>query len=265
MIDFHNHVIPQMDDGAKDLETSLNMLNHAAEQGITDVVNTVHYQHPKMINKKINFEKVKGEINKLQNQLNKNQIPIKLHFGAEVFYLPNLNEIIDDPLTTFGDGKYMLIEFSTIALPKKYKETLFKLKMSGVTPIIAHPERYRQIQNDISIITDLLEAGCIMQIDAGSPLGLFGKDAKRTSIEILKNNWCQLLGSDAHNDKNRNFCLRQSIDFIDSLVDYNIKSLVNENPLKILNGDLLTFDIEYDTPSKNLSFLSRLKRKINIT
>ena len=101
------------------------------------MVNTVHYQHPKMINKKVNFEKVKSDINKLQNQLNENQIQIKLHFGAEVFY-PNLNEIIDDPLTTFGNGKYMLIEFSTIALPKKYKETLFKLKMSGVTPIIAH-------------------------------------------------------------------------------------------------------------------------------
>ena len=95
MIDFHNHVIPKIDDGAKDLETSLNMLNHAAEQGITDVVNTVHYQHPKMFNKKVNFEKVKSEIYKLQRQLNKNQIPIKLHFGAEVFYLPNLKEIIE--------------------------------------------------------------------------------------------------------------------------------------------------------------------------
>ena len=57
MIDFHNHVIPQIDDGAKDLETSLNMLNHAAEQGITDVVNTVHYQHQKCLIKRLILKK----------------------------------------------------------------------------------------------------------------------------------------------------------------------------------------------------------------
>ena len=88
---------------------------------------------------------------------------------------------------------------------------------------------------------------------------------KELPIEILKNNWCQLLGSDAHNDKNRNFCLRDAIVLINSFVDYDTKSLVNDNPRKILNGDLLTFDIEYDSPSESLSFLSRLKRKINIT
>lgn len=265
MIDFHNHIIPGMDDGAKNLKMSLNMLLNASKQGITDVVNTVHYQHPKVEGKEITFKTVKNKIDYLQKELNKNNILINLHIGAEVYFLPNLVEICKDPITTFGDGKYMLIEFNTLSLPKKYRETLFELKMSGVTPIIAHPERYRAVQNNVSLIAEWLESGCIIQLDAGSPIGLFGKDAKKTSIEILKSQWCQLIGSDAHNDKNRDFCLKRSLDFITNLVDYDVNHLVEDNPRKILDGERIQIDINYDFPLKNQSFLTRFKRKINLT
>ena len=98
MIDFHNHVLPNVDDGSKSLEMSLNMLKEAEKQGITDVVNTVHYQHPKVENEDISYSRIKKEINELQAQIDKKNIKIKLHIGAEVFYLPNLMEIKNDPL-----------------------------------------------------------------------------------------------------------------------------------------------------------------------
>ena len=90
MIDFHNHILPNIDDGSESLEMSLIMLKRAAEQGITDVVNTVHYQHPKVDGKDISFERIKKKIQNLQTTLKNHEIPIKLHCGAEVFFLPNL-------------------------------------------------------------------------------------------------------------------------------------------------------------------------------
>ena len=90
MIDFHNHILPAVDDGSKSIDVSLEMLNFAQKQGIKEVVNTVHFQHPKMGKKLITYDIIKKEIEVLQEQLSKNEINIKLHFGSEVFFLPNL-------------------------------------------------------------------------------------------------------------------------------------------------------------------------------
>ena len=86
----------------------------------------------------------------------------------------------------------MLIEFHPFNIPDIHKQIFFDLKMNGITPIIAHPERYNQVQENINIVADWLEAGCIVQIDAGSPIGLLGKKAKVTSEILIKNNWFQL-------------------------------------------------------------------------
>ena len=130
LIDFHNHVLPNVDDGSDSLEMSLFMLRHAAEQGITDVVNTVHYQHPKVETEDISYERIQKEVKTLQTELDNLDIPVKLHSGAEVFFLPNLLEIKDDPLATFLHGKYMLIEFQVHQIPRIQKQQLFDLKTS---------------------------------------------------------------------------------------------------------------------------------------
>ena len=152
MIDFHNHILPNVDDGSKSLEMSLDMLRHAADQGITDVVNTIHFQHPKMDNKNTNFDYLCSIRDKLLEQMFKEKIDINIHLGAEVFFNFNLLDILDNPLVTFCNKKYMLIEFQTFMMPKGYENHLYDLKISGVTPIIAHPERYKEVQDNIEII-----------------------------------------------------------------------------------------------------------------
>ena len=117
MIDFHNHILPNMDDGSKSLEMSLNMLRQAQRQGITDVVNTVHFQHPKMDGKDISYESIRKVIEALQKKLDNEGINVKIHIGSEVFFLPNLTELKNNPLCTMGDGKYMLIEFPIFKFP----------------------------------------------------------------------------------------------------------------------------------------------------
>ena len=100
MIDFHNHIIPNVDDGPKSIEVSLAMLNEAQKQGITDVISTVHFQHPKMDGKNTEYSFINEKRKELQKIINENNIDIKIHIAAEVFYLPNLTKILNNPLVT---------------------------------------------------------------------------------------------------------------------------------------------------------------------
>ena len=259
MIDFHNHILPSVDDGSKSIDMSLSMFKYAQEQGITDVVNTVHFQHPKMEGKDISLKSIKSEIDKMKNILDKNNIDIDIHIGSEVFFLPNLVELINNPLTTIGNGKYMLIEFHPYNIPSIHKQVFFDLKMKGVTPIIAHPERYKQVQENVNIVPRWIEAGCVIQIDAGSPLGLLGRQAKITSEILIKNNWFQLLGSDAHDDKNRNFCMKESLGYINSIVDTDLNHLEINNPRKIIQGEPISLDVNYPNHGDEVSFIDKVK------
>ena len=262
MIDFHNHILPNIDDGADSIEVSLEMLREAERQGITDIVNTTHYKHPKMLGKEVSYEQIKEEINKLQLLLDENYISIKLHMGAETFFYDNIIELKNNKLVTFSNGKYMLIEFMPNYFPKNQRHVLYELKMAGITPIIAHPERYRAVQDNIEIITEWLESGCLIQVDAGSPIGLLGESSRITSEIIIRNKWCQIIGSDAHNNKNRNFCLYKSLEYIYKLIGEEANKLVMDNPLSVISGEDIIVDINYDDLVEK-NFLDSIREKIS--
>ena len=261
MIDFHNHILPNIDDGSSSLEMSLEMLENASKQGITDVVNTVHYQHPKLLGINISLDKIREEVDLIQIELDKNNIPIKIHYGAEVFFLPNLLDIIHNPLTTFSHGKYMLIEFQFHQIPDIQKQELFDLKMAGITPIIAHPERYKPVQENSEFLTNWLEAGCIIQVDAGSVLGTLGQGAKNISEKIIKNGWCHILGSDSHDNNRRNFCLKEAYELVYDWIGDRANKLIKDNPKAVIEGRPIKIEFEYES-KKQANFYSLLKRRI---
>jgi protein-tyrosine phosphatase len=261
MIDFHNHILPNIDDGSKSLEISLNMLREAERQGITEVVNTVHFQHPKMDGKDISFESIGKAVKELQRNLDDEEINVKIHIGSEVFFLPNLIELKKNPLCTMGNGKYMLIEFPIINFPNGYEDELFKLKLNGITPIIAHPERYREIQNNIQILSKFIDKGYVIQLDAGSVIGHFGREARACVNNIIAAGFFHLIGSDAHNDKKRNFCIEKLFE-IDNPIIENYQDLIfNENPKNILNGDSISAISEYFDHEDKFSIWNRIIHK----
>ena len=108
MIDIHNHILPNVDDGSKSLDMSIKMMKHAFKQGITEVVNTTHFQHPLFIDIDHSIERIESIKTVLQKQLYDNDIFIKIHLGYEVYYFfENLLKIINQPLVTMGNGKYI--------------------------------------------------------------------------------------------------------------------------------------------------------------
>ena len=265
MIDFHNHILPRIDDGSKSLEMSINMLLEAERQGITDVINTVHFQHPKMYGKDITYDIIKKEVEILQKTLVLEGIKIKIHLGAEVFFLPNLMEIKENPISTMGGGKYMLIEFYPFHLPPDFDKHLYKLKLSGTTPIIAHPERNSVIQQDITILDRLIDSGCLVQVDAGSLIGHFGPKCKEVSGLLLQRNMVHLLGSDAHNDKKRNFCLLKANEISRGLIGDDVDTLILDNPSKLISGEeIIPFSIK-EIIKKNSFFLGLFNHKNKVT
>ena len=239
MIDFHNHFIYNLDDGPETIEESIDMLKCASKQGITQIVQTVHFQHPKMDNKKISLNIIQEKINNLKFEMSKERINIKLHVAAEVFYLPNLMDICNNSLVTVGNGKYMLIEFSTNIFPSNYEKELYKLQNKGITPIIAHPERYRFVQNNLDIIGQWIEKDYVIQLDAGSLIGDFGEKVKKISFQIIHKYGLHLLGSDAHNNKKRNFCLGYAYSFLSDNYNFEIVELLKKNASLLLKGEKL--------------------------
>jgi len=257
MIDFHNHILPNVDDGPKTIEESLEMLKYASKQGITKVINTVHYQHPKMDNKNVEFNYLNDILNNLQANLYSLNIDIKLYLATEVFYLPNLVDILNDSITTFGNKKFMLIEFSTLLYHKSFEEEIYKLQNKGVIPIIAHPERYKFVQNDLSILKKWIEHDYILQIDAGSILGQFGDRIKKLSFNIMENFGFHLIGSDAHNTKKRNFCLKDSYDLINKKYEKVYVEKLKNNSESILIGEIPDIIVT----EQNSSLLNIIKGK----
>ena len=171
-----------------------------------------------------------------------------------MFFYPNLTEILDDQLATIGNGKYMLIEFLPNLMPVNQKNTLFDLKMLGVTPIIAHPERYKSVHKDINLVYEWLSSGCLIQIDAGSLLGRFGKTANAISREIIMRNWCQILGSDAHDNKRRNFLLKDAYELTKDLIGEDAIPLVYDNPMAVINGKSIIIEPEENKIKKRKYF-----------
>ena len=254
MIDFLNHILPNVDDGSKNMDMTISMLRTAYNQGINKIVNTIHLQHPKMEGKNTSFKYIENIKKEVLNRAKLEGIDVEIVLAAEIYYLPNLCDLIDNPLATIN--KYMLIEFPMIIIPPDFENTFFKLRLKGITPILAHPERYRSFQEDVGRLKKLIDMGVVFQIDAGSLLGHFGKKTKNIAFRMLSEGYCHLIGSDAHNNAKRNFCLSDAYNVIDS--DKHVSILKkNSESLFLGCGELQTVKLD-----RKQSFIKIIKDKI---
>lgn len=200
MIDIHNHILFNVDDGASSLEMSLSMAQQAANRGITDIVATPHQLEQHQIEKcHIRQEKIYSTFLVLKEEIKKNNIPINLHLGSELYFSPLVKYAQETPHFTYNDqGKYALIEFSMTWRPNGHKELFYDLINKGCTPILAHPARYVYFWEIIEDIMDLIKMGTLVQINSGSLLGYNGKKAQYISELLLRKGLVHIIASDAH-------------------------------------------------------------------
>lgn len=197
MIDLHCHLLPGIDDGATDLETSLEMARIAVEDGITLIACTPHQMPGYYEN---TAPGIRSAVVELQAQLDAAGIPLRLTTGADVHLVPDMvTGLKDGRLMTLAGGRYFLFEPPHNTAPPRLADSVFDTMAAGFHPIITHPERLRWIEDHYDTMTLLAKSGAWMQLTAGSITGRFGKRPQYWSERMLDEGLVHLIASDAHN------------------------------------------------------------------
>lgn len=235
MVDIHSHLIPNVDDGSKSVEETFMLIKEADRAGITDIILTPHY----IVN---SYEQNANTLillkDKLQQILDKDKINVKLHIGMEVYITDNLIDLLkQNKLLTLANSKYLLMELPLNTNVQYLGMVIFKLIENNIIPIIAHPERYKFVQEDPSKVRELIDSGCLIQSNIGSILGIYGKKAKKTIKYLLKNDLINFIATDTHRKNTIYPLLEKGIKKIEKITGKEkAEELTNLNVQKILNN-----------------------------
>ena len=206
MIDFHSHILPGIDDGSRNLEQSIYMVNEAKNVGFTKIISTSHYMENY-------YECNEQERKRLLKEVQDSVDGIELYLGNEIYITNNMIDLLKNgQASSINNTRYVLFEFPLInTKPMNDKEVIYRLIENGYIPIIAHPERYIPFIKNPSLINDFIKEGYLFQLNTGSAIGDFGKDVKRLALNYLENNVYSVVGSDAHSNVNRNTDISEAI------------------------------------------------------
>ena len=201
MIDLHCHILPAIDDGAVDLDTSLAMARMAVEDGIEITACTPHIMPGVYENR---GEEIRLAIVRLQQVLDENGIALKLVTGADVHIAPDLVQgLKNGRILSLNDSRYFLFEPPHHIAPPRLEQLAFDVMSAGYMPLITHPERLTWIESHYDVIKQMAHGGAWVQITAGAVTGRFGRRPKYWSERMLDEGLVHILATDAHNLRNR--------------------------------------------------------------
>lgn len=237
MIDVHCHMLPSVDDGAANEEDALLMAQVAQDSGVAGVVLTPHCNVPGQFDNRYDAE-LKERFGSFEQLLRREGYTLNVYRGMEVFATDELPKLLDvGQLITLGGGKHLLVEFAFGEEAYFADDMLKCVRSYGLTPVIAHPERYYFIQDDPRHLLHWMNKGYVLQLNKGSFFGMFGRHAAKTAHWCLDCGCLHVIGSDAHSPYRRTPRLSD----IFSLVEENVSTdtatlLLQDNPKAILNG-----------------------------
>lgn len=233
MIDFHSHILPEIDDGSRNLEQSILMINEAKEVGFTKIISTSHYMENYY---ECDVEKRKQLIKQLQGEVQ----DIELYLGNEIYITNNIIELLKNgKASSINNTRYVLFEFPLITTkPMNDKEVIYRLVENGYIPIIAHPERYPFIQENPEYLFELEDMGALFQANYGSIIGMYGLKAKRTLKILLRNNLISFFGSDVHRPEQVYNKIPKIVKKLKKIIsDEEFEEFTETNPQKVLNNE----------------------------
>lgn len=206
MIDIHSHIIFGVDDGPKTLEESIELIKEAYRQGVRTIVATSHRRKGMFETPEVtifsNFMRLKEEIKLLLPEMS-------LLYGGELYFTTDIIEKLEkQTIPTMNGTRFALVEFSTGTPWKTIHGAVIELLNTGVTPIVAHIERYNALENRKDRVKELIDLGCYTQINSSHVLKakLFGdqyKVFKKRAAYFLEENLVHCVASDMHNLDNR--------------------------------------------------------------
>lgn len=231
MWDIHCHILPGVDDGAKDMEMAKALLRKEMQDGVQNIILTPHYRRqmfePEMSLIYSTYEQLRQETEDLELNLY-----IGCEYHANMDMAENLNA---GKRPTLAGSRYVLCEFSDGDLAAYITERTYQLLANGYIPVLAHIERYRALTKDFSLIDDLVERGCRMQVNAGSILGEDGFFTRRFCKKLIDYDLLHFIGSDAHNLTDRTPRMGECAAYLEKKYGENYaRQILQRNPGKIM-------------------------------
>ena len=239
LVDIHCHLLPAIDDGAANLEEAVAMAQMAVEDGIGTVIATPHQLG--------NFPENQGgdirqRVSVLQEQLDRRQIPLQILSGGDVRIEDGMAEAIRTGavLTLADRRRHVLLE-----LPHEFyfplEPVLAQLARQDITGILSHPERNQGILRKPSLLGSLVEAGCLMQVTAGSLCGTFGEASKKLACQMVCDGLVHFVATDAHGMRVRRPRLSRAFQQVVKLVGREAaEALCCHNPARVAEGRSVT-------------------------
>lgn len=234
MIDLHAHILPELDDGSQGLVESLEMARLAVESGVTAMVATPHCADDRR-------QEVHSAFLLLQEALKEMHIPLRLYPGMEIYGTQDTARLLKEgKLFTLNGSRYPLIEFDFQSDGEEETWILRNVIRAGFRPVVAHPERYRYVQEDPELINRWQRMGCLFQVNRGSLLGRFGRGAYGMAMELVDRGFATVVASDAHSPRIRTPWMKD----VQSMLSEEISPaaaqyLLMRNPKSILKDEQL--------------------------
>lgn len=198
-VDIHSHLLPGIDDGVKSFGESLEILRALQNLGYQKVITTPHIYSEVYPNTPAIIE---AKYDELMLHLKESDLSIEVDYAAEYFIDTSFLEVINkgERILTFGN-KYVLMETPFLSKPLIFDEVIFQLKAKGYIPVLAHPERYLYLENDMTWLKEISARGVLLQINLPSLVGVYGNSVKKMALELINESKVSFFGSDLHRIK----------------------------------------------------------------
>ena len=232
MVDLHCHILPGLDDGPDRIEESLEMAETAISDGITHVVATPHSCDSYWFD----FLTVRRLRDELQSRIG-NRLTIAT--GCDFHLNPeNLASLRKEPRQyCINQRDYLLVEFNEVSIPPAMDKILHDMQLSGLRPIVTHPERNRILRCDPERLREWVKRGCFVQVTAGALTGGFGTTAEEVALEWIAEGMVHFVSSDAHNNRIRPLRLRPAYaEVAERFGREKARALFQENPQAAFEG-----------------------------
>jgi protein-tyrosine phosphatase len=195
-VDIHSHLIPGVDDGAKDLESSIELIKGLVDLGFKKIITTPHIYWEYYPN---TSDRLLAGLDTLRQGLSDAGVEIEIDCAAEYFMDEKFEELLQNKeLLTFGDN-YVLVEMSFFSEAIELENYLFQMQIKEYKPILAHPERYIYYLKNYDRLKELKSRGFKLQLNLLSLTGHYGKEVKELAVKLLNDNLYDFVGTDTHN------------------------------------------------------------------
>lgn len=224
-VDIHSHLLPGIDDGAKDLDDSIKLISQMRSYGIKNFITTPHVLGDVYPN---SSKQILEKLELVKKELIKRDITdVNIAAAAEYMIDEQFSKRIEnDDILTLKDN-LVLVEMSYFSAPFNLFDVLFELQLKGYKPVLAHPERYTFYHNNFESFYKLKKAGCLFQLNLLSLTEQYGKGVQKTAQKLIKENLYDFVGTDTHNNNHlkllQKISTKKNKDSINNLLENNLK------------------------------------------